>query len=99
MSTEIKRVTLEVSPAQHRKLRDACSKFDTTQAELLGYLIDITLSNTDVVKAAVESMVRKRKIEEERQRQNEDKAKQLVSALPPEVLAKLLSGEADLSKL
>jgi len=99
VTTQVKRVTLEVTPAQHRKLRDASAKFDTTQAELLGYLIDITLTNTDVVRTAVEAQVRKRKLEEERARQTEDKAKQLVSSLPPETLAKLLSGELDLSKL
>lgn len=99
MTIQVKRVTLEVTPAQHRKLLDASAKFDTTQAELLGYLIDITLTNTDVVKTAVEAQVRKRKLEEERARQTEEQAKQLISTLSPEALARLLSGEADLSKL
>lgn len=95
----IKRVTIEVSNQQHKRLKDACERFDTTQPELIGYLIDITLTNPDVVKKQVDALVAKRKQEEAKNRETEEKAKRLINSLSPEALTRLLAGEIDLSRL
>lgn len=99
MTKPIKRVTLEVTDDQHRKLRLAAKQFDITQQDLMGLLIDITLTNTETVRKPIEAYVRKKKIEEEKVRQLEEKTKSVLSMLKPEQLERLLSGEVDLSAL
>ncbi len=87
MTKPIKRVTLEVTDDQHRKLRLAAKQFD------------ITLTNTETVRKPIEAYVRKKKIEEEKARQLEEKTKSVLSMLKPEQLERLLNGEVDLSAL
>lgn len=97
--TPIKRITLEITPAQHQRLKNACDRFETTQVELLGYIIDITLANSDVVKAPVEAMVKKRKLEEAKAREIEEKTRRFIDSLPADTLERILSGEVDMTKL
>jgi hypothetical protein len=95
----IKRVTLEINEAQHRRLRAASSMFSVTQQDLLGLLIDITLTNPETIRKPVEIFVRRKKAEEEKARQLEDRAKNFISRLSQDQQDKLLSGELELSAL
>lgn len=95
----IKRVTLEINEVQHRRLRAASSMFNITQQDLLGLLIDITLTNPETIRKPAEIFVRRNKAEEEKARHLEDRAKNLLSRLTQEQQDKLLAGELDLSAM
>lgn len=88
-----KKVTMDVTPAQHRKLKDATKSMDVTQQELLGIIIDLTLTNIESVRPHVIKYVQRRDAEAQKNKEREAKAKQLISQLTEEQLEKLLAGQ------
>lgn len=88
-----KRVTLDISPSQHRKLRDSAKSSGISQQELLALIIDLTLSSTETIKPHIERFLLRKQAEERRAKELERKAKDLISSLSEEQLEALLSGK------
>ncbi|MGI1988711.1 hypothetical protein [Shewanella glacialipiscicola] len=91
-----KRVTLDLTLPQHRKLRDAAKSSNINQQDLLALIIDLTLSSPETIKPHIERFVARKQAEERKQKDLERKAKDLISNLNEEQLEALLSGKLSL---
>lgn len=88
-----KKVTMDVTNIQHRKLRDATKSMNVTQQELLGIIIDLTLTNPDGIRPHVAKYVQRRDAEALKQKELQKKASELISTLSEEQLMRLMSGQ------
>lgn len=90
--SENKKITIDVTQAQHGRLKSVSKAMNVTQQELLSVIIDLTLSNLESIRPHVLKYVQKRDQEAERQREIKAKAERLISSLSPEELERLLAG-------
>lgn len=91
-----KKITMDVTTVQHRRVRDASKLMNVTQQELLGIIIDLTLTNIEGIRPHVAKYVQRRDAEILKQKELQKKAERLVASLSPDKLEKLLTGELKL---
>lgn len=97
--TEVKRVTLKISTAQHKAIKGMSRPNDLTQEELLGLMIDVITANPKAIEPHIARYKARRAAEQQRQKEMANKAANLVNSLPPELQEKLLSGALDAAAL
>lgn len=88
-----KKITMDVTTVQHRRVRDASKLMNVTQQELLGIIIDLTLTNIEGIRPHVAKYVQRRDAEILKQKELQQKAERLIASLSPDKLEKLLTGE------
>lgn len=91
-----KKITMDVTTVQHRRVRDASKLMNVTQQELLGIIIDLTLTNIEGIRPHVAKYVQRRDAEILKQKELQQKAELLIASLSPDKLEKLLTGELKL---
>lgn len=91
-----KKITMDVTTVQHRRVRDASKLMNVTQQELLGIIIDLTLTNIEGIRPHVAKYVQRRDAEALKQKELQQKAEKLIASLSPDKLEKLLTGELKL---
>ncbi len=91
-----KKITMDVTTVQHRRVRDASKLMNVTQQELLGIIIDLTLTNIEGIRPHVAKYVQRRDAEILKQKELQQKAERLIASLSPDKLEKLLTGELKL---
>lgn len=91
-----KKITMDVTTVQHRRVRDASKLMNVTQQELLGIIIDLTLTNIEGIRPHVAKYVQRRYAEILKQKELQQKAEKLIASLSPDKLEKLLTGELKL---
>ena len=91
-----KKITMDVTTVQHRRVRDASKLMNVTQQELLGIIIDLTLTNIEGTRPHVAKYVQRRDAEILKQKELQQKAERLIASLSPDKLEKLLTGELKL---
>ena len=91
-----KKITMDVTTVQHRRVRDAAKLMNVTQQELLGIIIDLTLTNIDGIRPHVAKYVQRRDAEALKQKELQQKAERLIASLSADKLEKLLTGELKL---
>ena len=91
-----KKITMDVTTVQHRRVRDASKLMNVTQQELLGIIIDLTLTNIDGIRPHVAKYVQRRDAEALKQKELQQKAERLIASLSADKLEKLLTGELKL---
>ena len=91
-----KKITMDVTTVQHRRVRDAAKLMNVTQQELLGIIIDLTLTNIEGIRPHVAKYVQRRDAEALKQKELQQKAERLIASLSADKLEKLLTGELKL---
>lgn len=91
-----KKITMDVTTVQHRRVRDAAKLMNVTKQELLGIIIDLTLTNIDGIRPHVAKYVQRRDAEALKQKELQQKAERLIASLSADKLEKLLTGELKL---
>ena len=91
-----KKITMDVTSIQHRRVRDAAKQMSVTQQELLGIIIDLTLTNIDGIRPHVAKYVQRRDAEVLKQKELQQRAERLIALLSPDKLERLLTGELKL---
>ena len=91
-----KKITMDVTTVQHRRVRDASKLMNVTPQELLGIIIDLTLTNIEGIRPHVAKYVQRRDAEILKQKELQQKAERLIASLSPDKLEKLLTGELKL---
>lgn len=91
-----KKITMDVTTVQHRRVRDASKLMNVTQQELLGIIIDLTLTNIEGIRPHVAKYVQRRDAEILKQKELQQKAERLIASLSADKLEKLLTGELKL---
>ncbi|GAL22969.1 hypothetical protein JCM19235_1270 [Vibrio maritimus] len=99
MAEKNKRVTLSVTSTQHDFLRDHSKPNSLTQEELLGLIIDVMAANPKALEPHIQRLRKRKAVNEQRKKELEKKASNLISSLSQEQQDKLLSGQLDLSSL
>ena len=74
-----KRVTLDLTSSQHKKLKDGSKSLGLTQQEALSLIVDLTMSNPETIRQHADRFLRKKKAEEQKAKDMDDKAKRLIS--------------------
>lgn len=87
-----KKITMDVTTVQHRRVRDAAKLMNVTQQELLGIIIDLTLTNIEGIRPHVAKYVQRRDAEALKQKELQQKAERLIASLSADKLEKLLTG-------
>lgn len=92
MSEITKKLTFDVTPLQHRRLKESSKTLNITQQELVGIIIDLTLTNLEGIKPHVQRYLQKKMAEENKRKELEKKAQELIAKLSDEQMADLLAG-------
>lgn len=93
---EVKKLTFDVTPLQHKRLKDSSKILDITQQELVGVIIDLTLTNLESIKPHVLRYKQRKEAEENKRKDVEKKAQALIASLSEEQIADLLAGKLKL---
>lgn len=99
MTSQSKRVTLDLEMSGHKKLRTAAKTFGITQQELLALIVDLTLSNLDTIRPHAERFKKRKDAEVNKRADMHNKAMSLLAKMTPEQQEKLLSGQVNLDDL